>query len=976
MRSGARRRGGFGVARLLGALARGIGQRRAGGAILLLIALFLALPLASYRAGDPSLDTDAASGIANLLGEPGSIAADLAIQLLGLGSWTVPLMLGWLGLRALFTGAPAARRLGPGWRAALAGLGLLAMTSALAAAPPPLDWPLAAGVGGVMGDLLLNAAATPLANLGLAQPAVIAGAILALFAAAALAIAAGPFGRRVRAPAVEMPGPAAPIRKDGAAPTRRPVAAAPEAAVIDEGDSAGMAVRARKASAKPSDRESREVQPSLFDESRGFRLPELALLTKAPPRAHAVDEAALKQNAAMLEGVLAEFGVRGQIDQIRPGPVVTLYELVPAPGVKSARVVALSDDIARSMSVAACRVSVVPGRNAIGIELPNARREMVSLRDLLASAEYEKANQLLPLALGETIGGEPYIVDLAKMPHLLIAGTTGSGKSVGVNAMILSIVYRLGPDDCRFIMIDPKMLELSAYEGIPHLLAPVVTDPKKAIVALKWTVREMEDRYRRMSKIGVRNVASYNERAREAIGRAEHFVRTVQTGFDEKGRPVFEEEKIRPEPMPYLVVVIDEVADLMLVAGKDIEGAVQRLAQMARAAGIHLIMATQRPSVDVITGTIKANFPTRISFQVTSKIDARTIMNEQGAEQLLGMGDMLYMAGGGRVTRLHGPFVSDAEVEAVARASARPGRAGLSRRGHRRAATTARRRGGLAGEDGGADLYDQAVADRHSRPQGLDQLHPATAADRLQPRRLADGAHGKGRRRWSGQSRGQARNSRRAAAGGVTRSGGAWRRSSSSPPRPRWPPRPREPAERSRRPPTFKAPCAISKRSARSRGRFEQTDAHGRVETGSFLLQRPDKARFDYDAPVAISVISDGHKAFIVNPRLRQLQSAPLSMTPLGIFLARRIRLDRGGRVTSVHEHPAGFEVTVVAPGSPARGSITLDFNRPPLALAGWTITTGAGGGVRVRIVKLGPAAPKPEAFFDAHRRAAELELP
>ena len=357
------------------------------------------------------------------------------------------------------------------------------------------------------------------------------------------------------------------------------------------------------------------------------------------------------------------------------------------------------------------------GRNAIGIELPNAKRAMVSLRDMLSSAEYEKAGQILPLALGETIGGEPYIVDLAKMPHLLIAGTTGSGKSVGVNAMILSILYRLRPDQCRFIMIDPKMLELSVYDGIPHLLAPVVTEPKKAIVALKWTVKEMEDRYRRMSKIGVRNVGGYNERAHEALAKGEHFVRAVQTGFDEKGRPIYEEEKIRPEPMPYLVVVIDEVADLMMVAGKDIEGAVQRLAQMARAAGIHLIMATQRPSVDVITGTIKANFPTRIAFQVTSKIDARTIMQEQGAEQLLGMGDMLYMAGGGRVTRLHGPFVSDGEVERVAKflrdqgepqyledVTAGPddedGGGELDLGGG----------GGAAGGEGGNDLYDQAVA--------------------------------------------------------------------------------------------------------------------------------------------------------------------------------------------------------------------------------------------------------------------------
>ena len=434
------------------------------------------------------------------------------------------------------------------------------------------------------------------------------------------------------------------------------------------------------------------------------------MLAKAKPRAAQFDEGALRQNARMLESVLAEFGVKGQIDQIRPGPVVTLYELVPAAGVKSARVVALSDDIARSMSVAACRVSVVSGRNAIGIELPNARRETVYLRDLLSSSEYERSSQILPLALGESIGGEPYIADLSKMPHLLVAGTTGSGKSVGINAMILSILYRLSPEQCRFIMIDPKMLELSVYDGIPHLLAPVVTDPKKAIVALKWTVREMEDRYRRMSKIGVRNVAGYNEKAIEAQKSGEHFIRTVQTGFDDHGRPVYEEEKLRPEPMPYLVVVMDEMADLMLVAGKEVEGAVQRLAQMARAAGIHLIMATQRPSVDVITGTIKANFPTRISFQVTSKIDSRTILGEQGGEQLLGQGDMLYMAGGGRITRLHGPFVSDGEVEAVARFLRDQGEPQYLEE----VTAAADEDGGDGGmDDGGGsgdDLYDRAVA--------------------------------------------------------------------------------------------------------------------------------------------------------------------------------------------------------------------------------------------------------------------------
>ena len=437
-------------------------------------------------------------------------------------------------------------------------------------------------------------------------------------------------------------------------------------------------------------------------------------ITGPGQRGGAVDEESLKANAKMLEGVLQEFGVRGQIDQIRPGPVVTLYELVPAPGVKHGRVVALADDIARSMSARACRISVVQGRNAIGIELPNAKRETVFLRDLLASGEYDKKSHLLPLALGETIGGEPYVADLARMPHLLIAGTTGSGKSVGVNAMILSILYRHSPAECRFIMIDPKMLELSVYDGIPHLLAPVVTDPKKAVVALKWTVREMEDRYRRMSKLGVRNIASYNERAREAQEKGEHFERTVQTGFDEQGRPVYESEKIRPEPMPYLVVVMDEMADLMLVAGKDVEGAVQRLAQMARAAGIHLIMATQRPSVDVITGTIKANFPTRISFQVTSKIDSRTILGEQGAEQLLGQGDMLYMGNGARITRIHGPFVSDEEVEEVVthlKSFGPPSyKSGVVEGPEDEVASDIDAVLGLGGGEGGDDaLYDQAV---------------------------------------------------------------------------------------------------------------------------------------------------------------------------------------------------------------------------------------------------------------------------
>jgi len=418
---------------------------------------------------------------------------------------------------------------------------------------------------------------------------------------------------------------------------------------------------------KPGARVEREQQGS-FIRPEGFQLPSMHLLAepKNVVRDSTLSADALEQNARMLEGVLEDFGVKGEIIHVRPGPVVTLYELEPAPGIKSSRVIGLADDIARSMSAIAARVAVVPGRNAIGIELPNSTRETVYLRELIASRDFEGSKAKLAMALGKTIGGEAVIADLAKMPHLLVAGTTGSGKSVAINTMILSLLYRMTPDQCRLIMIDPKMLELSVYDGIPHLLSPVVTDPKKAVVALKWTVREMEERYKKMSKIGVRNIDGFNSRVEQALAKGEVISRTVQTGFDRHtGEAMYETEEFDLQPMPYIVVIIDEMADLMMVAGKDIEGAVQRLAQMARAAGIHVIMATQRPSVDVITGTIKANFPTRISFQVTSKIDSRTILGEQGAEQLLGMGDMLYMAGGGRIQRVHGPFVADMEVEEI-----------------------------------------------------------------------------------------------------------------------------------------------------------------------------------------------------------------------------------------------------------------------------------------------------------------------
>ena len=457
------------------------------------------------------------------------------------------------------------------------------------------------------------------------------------------------------------------------------------------------------------------ARPRANGPAHDYAPPSLELLAepKKLPGAKLAPEA-LEANARELEGVLDDFSVRGEIINVRPGPVVTLYELEPAPGIKSSRVIGLADDIARSMSAISARVAVVPGRNAIGIELPNQRRETVFLRELLACPDFVETKHKLAIALGKTIGGEPVVVDLARMPHLLVAGTTGSGKSVAINTMILSLLYRLRPDQCRLILVDPKMLELSVYDNIPHLLTPVVTDPKKAVVALKWAVREMEDRYKKMSKVGVRNIDGFNARVAEAQAKGEVITRTVQTGFDpETGEAVFESEAMDLAQLPYIVVIVDEMADLMLVAGKDIEGAIQRLAQMARAAGIHLIMATQRPSVDVITGTIKANFPTRISFQVTSKIDSRTILGEQGAEQLLGQGDMLYMAGGGRISRVHGPFVSDGEVEKIV--------AHIKTQGqpqYLEAITTeedeamAEAEGAPAGAfgDESGDLYDRAVA--------------------------------------------------------------------------------------------------------------------------------------------------------------------------------------------------------------------------------------------------------------------------
>ncbi|MEM9047299.1 MAG: DNA translocase FtsK 4TM domain-containing protein [Pseudomonadota bacterium] len=470
---------------------------------------------------------------------------------------------------------------------------------------------------------------------------------------------------------------------------------------------------------RPSRRARTEAQPDLpLEETHeAYDAPPLSLLSSPEKRLRQhMSTEALEENARLLEGVLEDYGIRGEITAVRPGPVVTLYELEPAPGLKAARVIGLADDIARSMSALSARIATVPGRSVIGIELPNMARERVLLREILASAAFGDSAHPLPLALGKDIGGEPVVANLARMPHLLIAGTTGSGKSVAINTMILSLLYRLSPAECRLIMIDPKMLELSVYDGIPHLLSPVVTDPKKAVVALKWVVGEMEERYRKMSKLGVRNIEGYNARVRDALSRGDAFSRVVQTGFDETtGEPIFEEERFDPEAMPYIVVIVDEMADLMMVSGKEIEACIQRLAQMARASGIHLIMATQRPSVDVITGTIKANFPTRISFQVTSKIDSRTILGEQGAEQLLGQGDMLYMAGGARIARVHGPFCSDEEVEEVVAHLKLTGApdyvAGVIDGPDEEAESEIDLVLGLGGNPGGEDaLYDQAVA--------------------------------------------------------------------------------------------------------------------------------------------------------------------------------------------------------------------------------------------------------------------------
>src|SRR5712675_94001 len=735
------------------ALARRL--RELTGLALLSLSGIGAAALMTWSVQDPSLSHATSRAIRNIVGYPGAIFADLMMQILGLGAIMLILPVAVWGWRMLThrTFDREAVRLGCWILCTVTSAGFASCCS------HGLAWPLPTGLGGVVGDALVRAPAVVVGPPGIVYRLVLG--IILFAAVVATFLIAGGLGSRPQedelTPIADDDAPFVEEDDDGSVPLgwafhavmsakarvwrmlvrayRWLVSSTPPPRTSFERHEPNLGGRAAPSLAPqgeddlddedeeeeddeeiPAARAPRKkAAPKTPARKSWFELPPVSVLTapKASDR-QPLSKSDLDTNSRALEGVLGDFGVRGEIVKAHPGPVVTLYELEPAPGIKSSRVIGLSDDIARSMSALSARVAVVPGRNAIGIELPNPHREKVYLRELLAVKDYAETVAKLPLCLGKNIGGDSIIVDLARMPHLLIAGTTGSGKSVAINTMILSLLYRLRPDQCRLIMVDPKMLELSVYDGIPRLLTPVVTDPKKAVVALKWAVREMEDRYKKMAKLGVRNIDGYNARVSEAKNKGEKLTRTVHTGYDkESGEAIYEEERLELDSLPYVVVVVDEMADLMMVAGKDIEGAIQRLAQMARAAGLHVILATQRPSVDVITGTIKANFPTRISFQVTSKIDSRTILGEMGAEQLLGQGDMLYMAGGGRISRVHGPFVADEEVEKVVRHLKTQGQPEYLE------AVTAEEptdedgavfdSTGMGG-DGGGDLFSQAVA--------------------------------------------------------------------------------------------------------------------------------------------------------------------------------------------------------------------------------------------------------------------------
>src|SRR5450432_1602470 len=734
------------------ALARRL--RELAGLALIALSGVAAAALMTWSVQDPSLSHATSRSIRNIVGYPGAIGADLLMQILGLGAIMLMLPVAIWGWRMLTHRSFDREAL----RIACWILCTVIAAGFASCWPHGGAWPLPTGLGGVVGDALVRAPAVVFGPPGIVYRLVL-GVILFAAAVATLLVAGGMGSRPQEDELTPIEDDDAPFEEeedDGSvslgwafhaamsAKARlwrlltvaygRLVASAPPQRASFERQEPNLGGRAAQPSAPHAADESDEDEDEDEDEEiparaprkkaapkpasrkAWFELPPISVLTapKASDR-QPLSKSELDTNSRALEGVLGDFGVRGEIVKAHPGPVVTLYELEPAPGIKSSRVIGLSDDIARSMSALSARVAVVPGRNAIGIELPNPHREKVYLRELLAVKDGNESVAKLPLCLGKNIGGESIIVDLARMPHLLIAGTTGSGKSAAINTMILSLLYRLRPDQCLLIMVDPKMLELSVYDGIPHLLTPVVTDPKKAVVALKWAVREMEGRYKKMSKLGVRNIDGYNARVAEARSKGEDLTRTVHTGFDkETGKAVYEDEKLDLDPLPYIVIIVDEMADLMMVAGKDIEGAVQRLAQMARAAGLHVILATQRPSVDVITGTIKANFPTRIAFQVTSKIDSSTILGEMGAEQLLGQGDMLYMAGGGRISRVHGPFVSDEEVEKVVRHLKSQGQPEYLE------AVTAEEptdedgavfdSTGMGAGEGGGDLFSQAVA--------------------------------------------------------------------------------------------------------------------------------------------------------------------------------------------------------------------------------------------------------------------------
>jgi S-DNA-T family DNA segregation ATPase FtsK/SpoIIIE len=640
---------------------------RTWGALLLALSLAGAVALATHSANDPSLSTAAGGPPSNWLGSSGAYVSDALLLLFGLGCVLFLPVIALAGVR--LTLLQPAGRLGRGLFLAGTGAVLigiaLGLTSGSAVSGLPAGWGGAIGLGAAHAvdagiDLIRNPSVAGPVRLAVLIVFALAGLIFGYFALGLIEAEkswiAGVFRREPRerraAPRATQIGDDRPVP---AAPPR----SRPAVAVAEPPRTVAPAARGqtRKASSQPS--------LALGD---NYQLPTVDLLARAPDRGRQqIDRAGLERNARLLESVLEDFHVRGDIVEVRPGPVVTMYELEPASGIKASRVIQLADDIARNMSALSARVATIPGRSVIGIELPNPKREAVALSELIGSQAFEDQNMALPLILGKNIAGDPVIADLAPMPHLLVAGTTGSGKSVGLNCMILSLLYRYGPDQCKLILIDPKMLELSVYEDIPHLLAQVVTEPGKAIRALKWTVEQMEERYRMMANLGVRALPSFNAKVREAKAKGAKLGRRVQTGYDaDSGQPLYETEELEYEVLPQIVVIIDELADLMMTAGKEVEFLVQRLAQKARAAGIHLIMATQRPSVDVITGVIKANLPTRISFQVTSKIDSRTILGEQGAEQLLGKGDMLYMPGGKQIIRVHGPFVADEEVRAVA----------------------------------------------------------------------------------------------------------------------------------------------------------------------------------------------------------------------------------------------------------------------------------------------------------------------